>query len=59
MTQSSLSPVTFDITGPLQHVSVVPDVRALINRSNAAQPLFGNGSSAAARALGYQPTTPQ
>ena len=33
--------------------------RALINRSTAAQPLFGNGSSAAARALGYQPTTPQ
>jgi len=56
---SAAPAIMFDITGPLQHVSVVPDVRALINRSNAAQPLFGNGSSAAARALGYQPTTPQ
>jgi hypothetical protein len=49
----------FDITGPLQRVSVVPDVRALINRSDAAQPLLGARSSAAARALGYAPSTAQ
>jgi AsmA protein len=47
--------IVFDITGPLQHVSVVPDVRALINRSDAAQPLFGTASSTAARALGFAP----
>jgi AsmA protein len=47
--------IVFDITGPLQQVSVVPDVRALINRSDAAQPLLGSGPTAAARALGYVP----
>jgi AsmA protein len=51
--------IMFDITGPLQRVSVVPDVRALINRSDAAQPLLGARSSAAARALGYAPSTAQ
>lgn len=53
---SSTGPtIVFDITGPLQHVSVVPDVRALINRSDAAQPLFGTPASTAARALGFAP----
>ena len=51
--------IVFDIAGPLPQISVVPDIRALINRSDAAQPLLGSGSSAAARALGYGPSTPQ
>jgi AsmA protein len=54
-TPSAGPAIVFDITGPLQQVSVVPDVRALINRSDAAQPLLGSGPTAAARALGYVP----
>jgi AsmA protein len=38
------SGIVFDITGPWDDVAVVPDARALIQRSGAAQPLLGPGS---------------
>lgn len=52
------SPTTgmvFDMTGPWEDIAVIPDVRALIQRSGAAKPLLGHGSKEAAtrgRAVG-------
>ncbi len=52
--------LVFDVNGSWDDVSVVPDVRALIQRSGAAQPLLGPESNALpSRALGLGAATPR
>jgi AsmA protein len=51
--------MVFDIGGPWDDVAVTPDVRALIERSGAAQPLLTPSSRSDASRAGQAPTVAQ